>query len=349
MYGFAGTVHAFYRMESTTSSSSTSHSLASSSPVKLLPCSSPTARVSYDLLLFLKESVLNLITGITKAHSASNYILWLASQTPNIRELGSSNRPDDTSSATPSAAAISCSDIEFSYPSRPSAPILRGVTAAASPGQTLAFVGASGCGKTTMLALLERFYDPTAGRITFNEQDITTLCPRVYRSQIALVQQEPTLYAMSIADNISLGLPGRAASAPQIEDAARRANIYDFAASLPDGLDTLCGTRGTQLSGGQRQRIAIARALIRKPKLLLLDEATSALDTESEKIVQAALERGREGCTTVAVAHRLSTVKGADCIYVFARGRIVEQGTHGELLARRGVYWEMCLGQGLDQ
>jgi ATP-binding cassette subfamily B (MDR/TAP) protein 1 len=135
----------------------------------------------------------------------------------------------------------------------------------------------------------------------------------------------------------------------QVEAAAKQSNINEFVASLPEGFATMCGSRGTQLSGGQRQRIAIARALIREPRLLLLDEATSALDTESEKVVQGALERAQSGRTTIAVAHRLSTIKGADLIMVFARGKIVESGTHQELLSKRGVYYEMCLGQSLDR
>ncbi len=162
------------------------------------------------------------------------------------------------------------------------------------------------------------------------------------------MQQEPVLYQGSIHDNIAMGVETQVTDA-QVQDAAKQSNIYDFVASLPEGFSTLCGNRGTQLSGGQRQRIAIARALIREPRLLLLDEATSALDTESEKIVQAALEKAKSGRTTVAVAHRLSTIKDADCIIVFARGRIVESGTHQDLLAKRGVYYQMSLGQSLDR
>jgi ATP-binding cassette subfamily B (MDR/TAP) protein 1 len=199
-----------------------------------------------------------------------------------------------------------------------------------------------------MISLLERFYDPLSGRILCDDVTIPDLCPRKYRRSIALVQQEPILYQGSIRDNIAMGVETEVTD-KQVESAAKQSNIHDFIASLPDGYATLCGNRGTQLSGGQRQRIAIARALIREPRLLLLDEATSALDTESEKIVQAALERAKSGRTTIAVAHRLSTIKDADCIIVFARGRIVESGTHKELLAKRRVYYEMSLGQSLDR
>jgi ATP-binding cassette subfamily B (MDR/TAP) protein 1 len=218
------------------------------------------------------------------------------------------------------------------------------------PGQFIAFVGASGCGKSTMIALLERFYDPTTGSISCDNRALSSLCPRKYRSHVSLVQQEPVLYQGSIRDNIAMGLETPdSVTDTRVENAARQANIYDFVTSLPEGFNTLCGSKGTQLSGGQRQRIAIARALIRKPRLLLLDEATSALDTESEKVVQAALEKAKSGRTTIAVAHRLSTIKDADAIVVFHRGRIVELGSHGQLLGRRGIYYEMCLGQSLDR
>jgi ATP-binding cassette subfamily B (MDR/TAP) protein 1 len=165
---------------------------------------------------------------------------------------------------------------------------------------------------------------------------------------VSLVQQEPVLYQGSIRDNIAMGTETDVTDV-QIEAAAKQANINEFIASLPEGLSTMCGSKGKQLSGGQRQRISIARALIREPRLLLLDEATSALDTESERIVQAALEEAQSGRTTIAVAHRLSTIKDADMIVVFAKGRIVESGTHQDLLAKRGVYYEMCLGQSMDR
>ena len=169
-----------------------------------------------------------------------------------------------------------------------------------------------------------------------------------YRSHLSLVQQEPVLYQGTIRENIALGLESDATD-DQIDHACRQANVYDFVSSLPEGLSTVCGSRGSLFSGGQRQRLAIARALIRRPRLLLLDEATSALDTESEKIVQAALDKAKEGRTTIAIAHRLSTIKHSDRIFVLVDGRIKEQGTHEQLLQERGTYYEMCLGQALDQ
>ena len=171
-----------------------------------------------------------------------------------------------------------------------------------------------------MLSLLERFYDPLSGRILCDDVAISGLCLRKYRRSIALVQQEPILYQGSTRDNIAMGAETDVTD-KQVELAAKQSNIHDFIASLPDGYATLCGNRGTQLSGGQRQRITIARALIRESRFLLLDEATSALNTESEKIVQAALERAKSGRTTITVAHCLITIMDADCIIVFAKGK----------------------------
>lgn len=208
-----------------------------------------------------------------------------------------------------------------------------------------------------MISLLERFYDPTNGTITIDSSaPLSFLNPLLYRRHVALVQQEPTLFPGTIRENISQGMPGlsatEAASDDALEEACRAANAWDFVSSLPEGLDTQCGTAsGSQLlSGGQRQRIAIARALVRNPRVLLLDEATSALDTESEKLVQAALaEAASSGARiTIAVAHRLSTVRDANCIFVFDAGSIVEVGSHDELLAKGGLYARMCEAQALD-
>lgn len=200
-----------------------------------------------------------------------------------------------------------------------------------------------------MIAMLERFYDPSTGTIRVDGTPLHELNPILYRRNVSLVQQEPTLFQGSIRENISLGSPATV-SEEEVEAALRAANAWTFVSSLPEGVQTAAGANGTQLSGGQRQRIAIARSLIRDPDVLLLDEATSALDTESEKIVQSALaEAAKKGDRiTIAVAHRLSTIKDADLICVFYNGKIVEQGTHAELVAQGGMYRKMCEAQNLD-
>lgn len=217
------------------------------------------------------------------------------------------------------------------------------------PGQYVAFVGASGCGKSTAIALLERFYDPLIGGIFVDGAEISSLNVNDYRSHLALVSQEPNLYGGTIRENILLGTDRDNVSEEEIVRSCKDANIHEFIISLPSGLDTPVGSKGCMLSGGQKQRISIARALIRRPKILLLDEATSALDSESEKVVQAALDAAAEGCTTIAVAHRLSTVRKADVIYVFNQGRIVESGTHVELMQKKGRYFELVSLQNLSK
>ncbi|EFZ04389.1 ABC transporter [Metarhizium robertsii] len=298
-------------------------------------------------------------TSMTKGKNAANYIFWLHELQPTVQET-----PENQDKGPKSGGPIVLDHVRFSYPLRPDTQVLRGVDLEIRKGQFAAFVGASGCGKSTMIAMLERFYDPSSGNICIDGDDLTTLNPRLYRKMVSLVQQEPTLFQGSIRENIALGIddpsPSSSLKSPttvgttvadaQIEAALRSANAWDFVSSLPDGLSTAAGSNGTQLSGGQRQRIAIARSLIRNPKVLLLDEATSALDTESEKIVQSALaEAAQEGDRiTIAVAHRLSTIKDADVICVFYGGKIVEMGTHGELLAQGGMYKKMCEAQSLD-
>ncbi|GAO13661.1 hypothetical protein UVI_02017670 [Ustilaginoidea virens] len=293
-------------------------------------------------------------TSISKAGTAINYVFGLR----HTRILFDDDDDQDEEPDAPaekvldekksSGLRLSLDNVHFAYPLRREQRVLRGIDMHVRPGKMVAFVGASGCGKSTLVGLLERFYDPTSGALRVDGQDIRRLHRRRYRREMALVEQEPVLYQASIRDNISLGVEQGDPSEAQTIEACRSANAWDFISSLPDGLETLCGARGFALSGGQRQRIAIARALVRKPRLLLLDEATSALDTESERVVKAALDRAAEGRTTVAVAHRLSTIRDADAIVVFFRGRIVESGSHDELLRRRGVYYEMVLGQSLD-
>lgn len=285
-------------------------------------------------------------TSLTKSTTAANYIFWLRRLKPAVQEDASKPPYEDEKDKGP--AHVEIQDVGFAYESRPHSKVLQDVNIDVQSGKFIALVGASGCGKSTMISLLERFYDPTTGLISYDGRALPDLCPRKYRREISLVQQEPVLYQGSIRDNIAMGIETNVTDS-QVEAVAKQSNIFDFIVSLPEGFATMCGSRGTQLSGGQRQRMTIARALIRQPRLLLLDEATSALDTESEMVVQAALEKAKSGRTTIAVAHRLSTIKDADMIFVFAKGRIVESGTHQDLLSKRGVYYEMCLGQSLDR
>ena len=210
----------------------------------------------------------------------------------------------------------------------------------------MALVGPSGGGKSTILSLLPRFYDVTGGAVTINGADVRSLRINDLRDHIALVTQEPFLFDDTIAANIAYGRPG--ATQAQIEEAARSAAAHDFITALPEGYETRAGEAGLRLSGGQRQRIAIARAFLKDAPILLLDEATSALDTESEALVQAALERLMEGRATLMIAHRLSTVRNADRIYVIEAGRVVEQGSHDVLVAKGGLYSRLARQQSLD-
>ncbi|CAG9989103.1 unnamed protein product [Clonostachys byssicola] len=297
-------------------------------------------------------------SSFTKANSAANYFFWIKSLQPSI--LGTAE--NEKRGPSDGCKSYHLDNLEFSYPLAPRHRVLKGVSlkkfAKITPGQFVAFVGASGCGKSTMISLLERFYDPTSGAIVIDStHPLRDLNPRLYRAHVALVQQEPTLFPGSIRDNIAMGVDsdamseiGKPVDDKAIEVACRAANAWDFVSSLSDGLGTLCGTGGSQLSGGQRQRIAIARALVRNPSVILLDEATSALDTESERVVQAALMEvaSSNSRITIAVAHRLSTVKDADCIFVFHNGRIAELGTHSSLIAEGGMYKKMCESQSLD-
>ena len=204
------------------------------------------------------------------------------------------------------------------------------------PGEIVALVGPSGAGKSTVANLLPRFYDVTGGSLTIDGTDVRDVTFRSLRQQIGLVPQETMLFNASVRENILYGRLD--ASEDEIVRAAKAANAHEFIMRLPDGYDTIVGDRGNALSGGQRQRIAIARAILKDPRILILDEATSALDTESEKIVQAALERLMQGRTSVVIAHRLRTIRDANKIVVIDHGRIVEEGSHAELLARGGLY-----------
>ncbi|CAG9561789.1 unnamed protein product [Danaus chrysippus] len=232
-------------------------------------------------------------------------------------------------------------NVQFTYPTRPLIQVLKNCSLQIEKGQTIALVGSSGCGKSTIIQLLERYYDPDVGTVDQRGIPIRKLKLADVRQSIGFVQQEPILFDRTIEENIAYGDNSRQPSMDEIIEAAKQANIHKFIVSLPMGYETNIGSKGTQLSGGQKQRVAIARALIRRPKMLLLDEATSALDTESEKVVQEALEAAKAGRTCVMIAHRLSTVRDADVICVLNNGSVAERGTHAELLELKGLYYNL--------
>lgn len=237
--------------------------------------------------------------------------------------------------------------VDFAYPARPEVQVLQSMDLQVLPGQKVAIVGPSGSGKSTIVALVQRFYDVASGRVSVEDADVRDWNLKSLRQQMSLVGQEPVLFDRTIAENIAYGCPE--ASTELIQEAARMSNIHDFISKLPQGYDTPVGEHGSQLSGGQKQRIAIARAIVRNPRLLLLDEATSALDSESEKVVQHALDRASKGRTTITIAHRLSTIQDADLILVFKGGRVVEQGRHMDLLRKpNGVYKNLVQKQSLS-
>ncbi|CAH1397295.1 unnamed protein product [Nezara viridula] len=268
-------------------------------------------------------------------------------QVVKLMTTGSSLPKSDEGERPEIKGNIQFKDVVFSYPARGHTQVLTGFSLEVTQGRTVALVGGSGSGKSTVIALLERFYNPNKGHILIDGTDIAKINVGYLRSQIGLVTQEPMLFDCSLRDNITYGISalGRIVTDQDIIDAAKAAYIHEFIASLPQGYETNIGERGSKLSGGQRQRVAIARAILRNPKILLLDEATSALDSESEKVVHDALNNARKGRTSIVVAHRLSTVENADLIAVMSQGVVKELGTHTELLQVRGIYYHLIKAQ----
>ncbi|KAL2828330.1 P-loop containing nucleoside triphosphate hydrolase protein [Aspergillus pseudoustus] len=304
--------------------------------------------------------------NIAQAKASANRI-FQARKTPNEGATGSQTKdPIASGQLTPTSTDIEFQNVTFNYATR-SAPVFRDLNLKIESGQFVALVGPSGCGKSTVVSLLERFYEPTQGTILFGGRPIDTIELAAYRSSLSLVAQEPKVFNGTIRENLLLGMESAETETDKdnnnsLEDrmiqACRDAEIHEFITSLPDGYATELGINAqASLSGGQKQRLCIARALLRNPRLLLLDEATSSLDSQSEKLVQDAMERlaGKRELTIIAVAHRLATIQKADVIFVFGEGspgtgsRILERGTHAELLRMRGAYWQMCQAQALDQ
>ncbi|KAL2030129.1 hypothetical protein VTO58DRAFT_109322 [Aureobasidium pullulans] len=253
-------------------------------------------------------------------------------------EASGETKSSITNSQTRGGSKVAFKNVGFAYPNRPEVNILNDIAFSLPPNTLCGLVGPSGAGKSTIMSLVQRLYSPTSGSVCIDDQDIAKL-PICFRDSIALVPQDPALFDGSISFNVALGAPpDHEPSQAEIEEACRLANIHDTIISLPDGYATECGPSASRLSGGQRQRLAIARALIRKPRLLLLDESTSALDAASEAALQEGLERASRGTTVLAITHRLHSVQKADIIFVVEEGRIVDKGTHGELMERRESY-----------
>jgi ATP-binding cassette subfamily B protein len=286
--------------------------------------------------------VIILISSVAVLSEVYGDLLRAAGATERLMELLSTRSPVADPAhphelpATRGGSAVQFEDVTFHYPSRPATAALRHLRLQIEPGETVALVGPSGAGKSTVLQLLLRYYDTRSGRITVDGVDVRSARLKDLRERIGIVPQDSVIFSTSALENIRYGRPQ--ASEEEVVAAAKAAHAHEFISALPDGYQSFLGERGVRLSGGQRQRISIARAMLKNPPLLLLDEATSALDSESERMVQAALEAAMQGRTTIVVAHRLATVQRADRILVLDGGELVEDGTHAELMARSGLY-----------
>jgi ATP-binding cassette subfamily B protein len=289
-----------------------------------------TSFLVYTLVVaFSLGGLSDLWADFMKASGAAARIFELMDHEPSIPASGGLEPPRV-------AGRWDLEGVAFAYPTRKDVPVLAGIDLSIREGEVVALVGPSGAGKSTIAGLLLRLYDPTAGRVRLDGEDIRTLSPAWLRRQIGVVSQEPLLFSSSVAENIRYGRAG--ATDAEVEAAARAANAHEFIARFPEGYRTLVGERGVQLSGGQKQRVAIARAVLKDPRILVLDEATSALDAESEHLVKEALDRLMKGRTTLVIAHRLSTVMGADRVIVLDGGRIAQSGDHASLIGEDGLY-----------
>jgi ATP-binding cassette, subfamily B, bacterial len=287
------------------------------------------------LLLNPVWNIVNSFSDLQRSLAAMERVFEVLAMPPDKPDL------PEAVSAPACVNEIRFEHVEFEY--RPNTPVVRDFNVTVPSGSVVALVGRSGAGKTTVTDLVARFHDPTEGRIVLNGVDVRQIRLDAYRGLLAVVQQEVFLFDGSVRDNIAYGRHD--ATDAEVEDAARRANAEEFIVKLPQGYETFVGERGVKLSGGQQQRLAIARAFLKAPQILILDEATSNLDTESEQLIQASMGDLLAGRTTFVIAHRLSTVRRADLILLMEEGRVAERGTHDELMARRGVYYEMVLRQ----
>lgn len=293
-----------------------------------------TAFLLYTTMVaFALGGLANLWGSLQAGAGATLRLFQILDRVPEIRDP---TAPSTLPTTGPEVGAIALEAVSFAYPGRPDVPVLNDVTIRIRPGETVALVGRSGAGKSTIASLVYRFFDPSSGVITIDGVDVKTLRLHDLRARLAIVAQEPTLFSGSIRDNIAYARPD--ASDDDVVRAAKLAHAHDFTAAFPEGYRTVIGERGVKLSGGQRQRLAIARALLADPGILILDEATSSLDGESEHLVHDALQTLMRGRTTLVIAHRLSTVKDATRIVVLDHGRVADVGTHTDLVAREGLY-----------